>query len=69
MTKLKTCPFCGRTAHLYHTTDNHHAPFIQCDGAIQFNGTPSCYAQTRPWTYKTDEECIEAWNRRVEVKE
>ncbi len=64
MIELKRCPFCGNSARLYHTTDNHKAPFVCCDGAIQLNGAKSCYAQTRPWTYKTDEEAIKAWNRR-----
>lgn len=65
MDGLKPCPFCGNKAWLQYTTDNHHAPYVVCGGAVQTNGTPSCYVQIRPWVYKTEEECIEAWNRRV----
>lgn len=64
--ELKPCPFCGNTARLCHTTDNKHSPFVACDGAVQANGTKSCFACLYPWRYETDEEAIEAWNRRVD---
>jgi len=63
--ELLPCPFCGSTATLYHTNDNHHSPFVVCDGAIRTDGQPPCYAQIQPWRYKTDEEAIAAWNRRA----
>ena len=67
--ELLPCPFCGDTASLCYTNDNHRSPYVQCDGAIQTNGTPSCYAMIQPWRYKTEQEAIEAWNRRVNRSE
>lgn len=58
--ELLPCPFCGETATLYHTNDNNRSPYVQCDGAMR-----GCYAMIRPWRYKTVQEAIEAWNRRV----
>lgn len=64
--ELKPCPFCGNTARLNFTNDNHHSPWVSCDGAIQTNGTKSCFACQYPWNFKTVEEAIEAWNRRTD---
>ena len=65
MTELKPCPFCGDTATLWHTTDNHKSPYVQCDGSVKTDGSNKCFACIYPWNYKTDEEAIEAWNRRT----
>lgn len=58
MNRLKPCPFCGSSLIiLYHKTD---LPWIQC---LECLASTSCG--------HTEEEAIEAWNRRVdkEVKE
>ena len=63
MTKLKPCPFCGGEAELTHTNDNNHYPFVRCKYGAYLK--PKCMANMYPWlNYKTDEEAIEAWNRR-----
>ena len=62
--KLKPCPFCGGEAELTHTNDNNHYPFVRCKYGAYLK--PKCMANMYPWlNYKTDEEAIEAWNRRV----
>lgn len=61
---LKPCPFCGASATLWFTNDNHHSPYVECDGAIQTNRTKSCFACQCPWRFKTVEDAIAAWNRR-----
>ena len=63
-TKLKPCPFCGGEAELTHTNDNNHYPFVRCKYGAYLK--PKCMANMYPWlNYKTDEEAIEAWNRRT----
>lgn len=64
---LKPCPFCGDTASLWETNDNHHYWWASCDGAIKTDRTKSCYGCIYPYKacYKTKEQAIEAWNRRV----
>ena len=64
MTELKSCPFCGGEAELTHTNDNNHYPFVRCKYGAYLK--PKCMANMYPWlNYKTDEEAIEAWNRRT----
>lgn len=65
--KLKPCPFCGGEAEIAYTNDNHHQPYIQCKFGVFL--APKCVAQQRMWEYRTDEEAIEAWNRRVGEQE
>lgn len=63
MEELKKCPFCGGEAELYYSNDNKRKPYIRCKfGVLQKPKCP-CY-QPYQWTYKTEKEAIEAWNRR-----
>lgn len=56
--ELKPCPFCGSEARLTYSTDNHRQPYVTCD-------TPKCPGcNPYQWHYHTEEEAIEAWNRR-----
>lgn len=54
MSELKSCPFCGGTAHTIKTNTNEFV--VGCFG--------SCYVEL-PLIYATREEAIKAWNRRV----
>lgn len=57
-TELKSCPFCGSEAVIRYSMDNHHQPYVTCD-------TPKCPGcNPYQWHYRTEEEAIEAWNRR-----
>lgn len=57
MTKLKPCPFCGGEASTYVAYDDNY--YVCCDECGC--GLP---------VYNTEEEAIEAWNKRVsEVQE
>ena len=51
--RLKNCPFCGNGAVLSH--DFHQ---VSCGNAL-------CGVLPQTWVMNTDEEAIEAWNRRV----
>ena len=51
--QLKLCPFCGGEAEI-RVGYNH--TYVRCS-------TPECYVRTR--RYKTVEEAVESWNRRV----
>lgn len=57
MDKLKSCPFCGETPVVHHPIDATY--YIEC-----INSGCSCLPET--WYYDTEEEAIEAWNRRAE---
>lgn len=50
MEQLKPCPFCGGEAYFYE--------FERCIGCL------NCGVETV--SYHTEEEAIEAWNRRIE---
>ena len=54
--ELKPCPFCGKMDYLTAQAINggKWEPFVEC------NKCGSCSAP-----YNTQEEAIEAWNRRV----
>ena len=52
MKKLKPCPFCGSELILIERT--YGGTWVCCEG---------CYTETK--LYNTEEEAIEAWNRRV----
>ena len=54
MEKLKPCPFCGGKAILEHS---HLMPYVKCINLM---------CDVQPWTKceYTDDEAIEAWNRR-----
>lgn len=54
MSELKSCPFCGGTAHTIKTNTNEFV--VGCFGG--------CYVEL-PLIYATREEAIEAWNRRA----
>lgn len=58
MTKLKRCPFCGGEALVCikpFIGESGRGFVVECDG---------CWASTG--YYETEEEAIEAWNRRVD---
>ena len=52
MTELKPCPFCGGEASMYIAYDDGY--YVCCDECGC--GLP---------VYNTEEEAIEAWNRRT----
>lgn len=53
---LKTCPFCGSRAYLYKCEADIEEPYtVMCEG---------CEVVTA--NYETEDEAIEAWNRREE---
>lgn len=62
--KLKPCPFCGGEAELTYTSDNSHKPFVQCKYGVFLK--PKCVACQYPWRHDSEEEAIEAWNRRAD---
>jgi Lar family restriction alleviation protein len=60
MAELKPCPFCGSKAFLSEFVYDLELgrvkmQFVECNG---------CHATT--YEYDTEEEAIEAWNRRAE---
>lgn len=57
--QLKPCPFCGGTAFMWYTNDNYPSPYVVCN---------SCTAMQKIHRFKTVDEAIEAWNRRVYEK-
>lgn len=59
---LKPCPMCGGKAWLSYTHDNKHQPYVRCWIS---EANPMCYTMQYEWAYKTEEEAVEAWNRRV----
>ena len=56
MAELKPCPFCDGKASLKVISDEFHQ--VSCDN-------PLCKVLPQTWSYDTDEEAIEAWNRRA----
>lgn len=63
MPELKNCPFCGGNAFTTEYTYNLNpgrvlVHFVECN---------KCHAQT--FEYDTEEEAIEAWNKRAESEE
>ena len=55
MTELKPCPFCGGEAHVVETIHGKTLPWVRCK---------DCGMETP--MLDTEEEAIEAWNRRVD---
>ena len=59
MAELKPCPFCGGKAILQHTSEGRGYSFIRCT---------RCFTKGQSFCMKfdasSDEEAIEAWNRR-----
>ena len=53
--ELKPCPFCGRKAILRRDS---HGCYIGCENGM-------CSVLPTTWYYDTEEEAIEAWNRRA----
>lgn len=53
MTELKPCPFCGREARIWQGFDYYR---VACESQYE------CAGQVGP--YDTEEEAINAWNRR-----
>lgn len=62
MNKLKTCPFCGGTnITMYSLKDPSLHGFIHiCDGV------DDCMVKIESRLFSTEEEAVEAWNRRVD---
>ena len=55
MNELKPCPFCGsEKINIWNCNDKSDSAWCQCE---------SCLASTS--VEETEEEAIEAWNRRV----
>ena len=64
MTELKPCPFCGSEAWIIRTNDNKKRPYVQCKfGCFREPKCPASHLVT--WDYRTEEEAVEAWNRRA----
>ena len=61
MTELKPCPFCGGTnTKMYSQKDSSLHGFIHlCDGF------DDCMVKVESRLFSTEEEAIEAWNRRA----
>ena len=61
MTKLKPCPFCGGTnTEMYSLKDPSLHGFIHiCDGFDDY------MVKVESRLFSTEEEAIEAWNRRA----
>ena len=57
MIELKSCPFCGELPKLYR--NDVHEYRVEC-----LNMRCACLPRT--WFFDTEEEVIEAWNRRVD---
>ena len=58
MTELKSCPFCGDTYVKVHLTKGYSFT-VGCN-------TVNCIClHTEGKTFKTQEDAIKAWNRRV----
>ena len=69
--ELKPCPFCGGEAMLYHQSSkytDHDGNYVYC-----FNGCGCrtklfiCYEGTGKTHKETEQEAINAWNRRANV--
>lgn len=59
MDELKPCPFCGEQAEVYETPSNGYTIVARHDDCCCFSNLM--------WGrgYETEEEAIEAWNRRA----
>lgn len=61
MTELKPCPFCGAKAQTFES--NRHPRFrfgVECSLTNGF-----CWVYPQTDLFETEEEAIEAWNRRA----
>lgn len=78
MTKLKPCPFCGNEVSMVLVDDSGNIrdpDYGATDYAIYHPGKDpyknGCVLETLPedvvtrGIYNTEEECAEAWNRRI----
>ncbi len=59
MAEFKPCPFCGSKATLHERTNGKF--YVDCAMQLGF-----CAVMPSTWEYKTEEEAIEAWNRRAD---
>ena len=66
--ELKPCPFCGGDAEIRHTNDNHNKPYVACKFGC-FKKPPCPVSHLITWDYKTEEEAVEAWNRRYDTED
>ena len=69
--ELKPCPFCGGEAMLYHQSSKYtkyDGNYVYC-----FNGCGcrtrlfECYGNTGKTHKETEQEAINAWNRRAKI--
>jgi len=62
MTELKSCPFCGGKASVQTIIETRRSPFrwysVRCD-----------FCRSRTIEALTEEDAIEAWDRRAELEE
>ena len=64
MDELKPCPFCGCSGVVNYDKRGSLEQYI-----VE-SGNSTCPASIMlGWSYRTEEEAIKAWNRRVELKE
>lgn len=58
MNELKSCPFCGSEGVLHERPDGF---YVDCSSRFGI-----CTVMPATWIYKTEEEAIDAWNRRAD---
>ena len=57
MKELKPCPFCGNKANTYSNSRGFWG--VDCE-------SNECITHTMVVDYNTEEDAVEAWNRRAE---
>lgn len=58
MEELKPCPFCGGKAEIKSSADNDF--WVECALEHRF-----CQVIPKTWSYETEQEAVEAWNKRA----
>lgn len=53
---LKSCPFCGAEGDITYNYDKKFAPYCTND---------DCFLNTLDYGFETEQEAIDAWNRRT----
>lgn len=60
-TELLPCPFCGSKAEVHKTLYSEY--YVDCSLSKGF-----CHVIPRTWTYDSEQEAIDAWNKRDGVE-